>query len=375
MKINHSYIYFLLITSTFYAQATFVIDHLPENTPKNASIYISGDFENWTGGQEKYKLKSIDNTYLITIPKTTKTIRFKFTQGNWDIVESDKNGNNINDRNYTFKKKNDTVKLNIQNWSDSSLKKSTASKNVAVIAEDFYIPQLNRKRKIWLYLPPDYHTSQKKYPVIYMHDGQNLFDEKTSFSGEWQVDETLNKLFEEKGLGFIVIGINNGGDKRMNEYSPWKNSKYGGGEGDAYINFITKDLKPYVDKKYRTLSNKENTAIIGSSMGGLISHYAGLKYPKIYGKVGVFSPSFWFSRSSFDYTKKHSQINNTKIYFLIGDQEGKNVVKDMEKMTRLMKNNGFPFNNISEKIIPNGQHNEALWRDHFKEAVLWLFKK
>ncbi len=374
--IYFKYFFILFFTIPYaYGQVTFIIKKLPENTPKNATIYISGDFEGWTGGQEKYQLIPKNNIYSITLPKQKESINFKFTQGSWETVESNSDNGNIENRTYVFNKKNDVANIEIQNWSNSTKKKSTASKNVSVLSEDFYIPQLNRKRRIWIYLPPNYNTSTKTYPVLYMHDGQNLFDNATAYAGEWEVDETLNKLYKDQNFELIVIGIDNAGEKRMDEYSPWKNVKYGGGEGDAYLEFIVQTLKPYVDKNYRTISDKDHTGIMGSSMGGLISHYGGLKYQSIFGKIGVYSPAFWFSKSSFEYAKKHSQINNTKMYFLIGDQEGKNIVKDMEKMTNLMKNNGFPFNNISEKIIPNGQHNEALWRDHFKEAVLWLFKK
>lgn len=375
MKIKYTIIFFLLITSTFFAQVTFVISDLPKNTLQNASIYISGDFEGWSGGQEKFKLNKKNNSYLITLPKQSGKINFKFTQGSWDLVETTISGNNIDNRTYQFIGKKDSVKIKIINWNNPLEKKSTAAKNVFVLSENFYIPQLDRKRKIRIYLPPNYDTSLKSYPVLYMHDGQNLFDNATSYAGEWEIDETLNKLYKEIGFELIVIGIDNGGEKRMDEYSPWKNKKYGGGEGDAYLDFIVQTLKPYVDNNYRTKSNKENSAIMGSSMGGLISHYAGLKYPDIFTKIGVFSPSFWFSKDTFYYTKKHAQLNNTKMFFLVGEQEGENIVMDMGKMIKLMKNNGFPYKNISQKVIPNGQHNEALWRNNFEEAVLWLFEE
>ncbi|MEN8124292.1 MAG: alpha/beta hydrolase-fold protein [Bacteroidota bacterium] len=382
MKIRYFFIFFLLITSTFYAQVTFVINNLPENTPKNTSIYISGDFEGWTGGQVKYKLYQNKNTYSITLPKQINTINFKFTKGSWETVEADNEGTNIDNRTYTYSSKKDTIKISISNWIETSSKKSTAAKNVFILSEDFYIPQLDRRRKIWIYLPPKYDSSKKSYPVIYMHDGQNLFDIETSYAGEWEVDESLNEIFNENGNGFIVIGIDNGGEKRMDEYSPWKNNKYGGGEGDAYVEFITKNLKPHIDKNYRTLSNKENTAIIGSSMGGLISYYAGLKYSEIFGKVGVFSPSFWFSYESFDYAKTNGNLQNSKVFFLAGGKEGNNVIlseinqtaKDMNTVIDLLKNNGFKNNHLFSKIVPDGMHNEKLWRDNFKEAILWLFE-
>ena len=118
-----------------------------------------------------------------------------------------------------------------------------------------------------------------------MHDGQNLFDKNTSGYGEWKVDEALDKLYREKGLKLIVVGIDHGGSERLNEYSPFKNEKYGGGKGDAYLDFVVNTLKPYIDSNYRTLSDKKNTGIMGSSMGGLISHYAALKFPKFLEKL------------------------------------------------------------------------------------------
>ena len=118
---------------------------------------------------------------------------------------------------------------------------STASKNVSVF--EIFSPELNAKKKIWVYLPKNYNGSDKKYPVIYMHDAQNLFDAKTSYVGEWEVDETLNKMNAQ----LIVIGIEHGNEKRMDELTPYKNEKYGGGNGDNYLKFIVETLKPKVD--------------------------------------------------------------------------------------------------------------------------------
>src|SRR5205085_11725242 len=124
--------------------------------------------------------------------------------------------------------------LTVLSWEDisGSGPSSTAAANVQVLNTSFFMPQLNRSRKIWLYLPPDYYTTSKTYPVLYMEDGQNLFDNATSFSGEWQIDETLNTLHSQGNYGAIVVGIDNGGGERLNEYSPWVNATYGGGQGD-----------------------------------------------------------------------------------------------------------------------------------------------
>ncbi|WP_299158481.1 TIM-barrel domain-containing protein [uncultured Tenacibaculum sp.] len=377
-------ILFILIGLNISAQVTIIVDELPNKTPKEASIFISGSFEGWSGGKKEYQLDKKEGVYSITLPHQSKNILFKLTQGSWQTVESAEDGTSIDNRTYKFNKANDTLKVKIEGWTHltSSEKSSTASKNVTVISETFEIPQLKRKRTVRLYLPPGYSKSKKSYPVVYMHDGQNLFDKKTSFSGEWSVDETLNKLYEDKNLQLIVVGIDNGGAKRLDEYSPWKNSKYGGGEGKAYLDFLVNTLKPYIDKNYRTLKNKSNTGIIGSSMGGLISHYAGLNYPKVFGKIGVYSPAFWFAPEIVDFSKTRGNLSDTKMYFLAGGKEGDNTafneinktVRDMNLMVDVLKEQNFPSKNIHSKVVPEGKHNEKLWRTNFEETILWLFK-
>ena len=372
-----------LSIQTLWAQITFVVNQLPESHDYTKPVYISGDFEGWTGGNETYKLTQTDDGYTITIPLKEGIIDYKFTQGSWDSVEYDSDGNQRKNRVYKVEKETDTVFVEIASWTKSdSQNKSTASKNVSIISESFLMPQLNRERRVWIYLPPDYEVSNQSYPVLYMHDGQNIFDKITSYSGEWQVDETLDKLYDDKNLKLIVVGIDNGGDKRLNEYSPYDHPKYGVGEGDAYLEFITKTLKPHIDSKYRTLKNTDNTGIMGSSMGGLISQYAGLKYPDVFGKVGVFSPAFWYAPKIDEFAKNSELSKNQKLYILAGGKEGENTefeqisqtVQDMNRMVDILKNKGFPSEKIISKVVPEGKHNEAFWQSEFQEAVLYLFK-
>ena len=364
------------------AQVTFIVNEVPENHNYEKSIYISGDFEGWSGGSDGYKLQQQDSIYSISLPQREDTILFKFTLGTWQEVERDEDGNQTDNRSYKFEKNNDTVFIKIASWDvQGGGNKSTATKNVSIVSEIFKIPQLKRERRVWIYLPPGYANSNERYPVLYMHDGQNLFDTVTSYSGEWQVDEALNSLFRTHNFKLIVVGIDNGDNKRLDEYSPWKNEKYGGGEGDTYLEFIVQTLKPYIDTNYKSLKDRTNTGIMGSSMGGLISHYGALKYPGVFGKVGVYSPSFWFAPQINAFTKRHGKLNDTQFYFLAGGKEGTNtafngiskIVQDMNDIVDLLKNEGVPSESITSKMIPEGEHNEALWRTNFKETVLWLF--
>jgi len=248
----------------------------------------------------------------------------------------------------------------------TSAQESSASKNVSTFTIE--APQLKTTKKIWIYLPEDYSATAKKYSVIYMHDAQNLFDSKTAYSGEWNVDEKLDSL----KVPVIVVGIEHGNDKRIDELTPFKNEKYGGGNADNYLDFIVKTLKPYIDKNYRTKPKAKNTIIMGSSLGGLVSYYATLKYPETFGKAGVFSPSFWFSNDIYTLTEKAPKIK-TKIYFLCGDKESDDMVKDMTKMERLLDTKRcYCLHLTKSKIVKGGEHNEKLWRDGFVKAVLWL---
>lgn len=248
-------------------------------------------------------------------------------------------------------------------------KQSTASKQVSTFTIE--APQLLSTKKIWMYLPKNYDSTKKKYPVIYMHDAQNLFDAKTSFVGEWNVDEKLDSLNAQ----VIVVGIEHGNEKRMDELTPYKNTKYGGGNADNYLEFIVNTLKPEIDSKYRTKTNVRNTAIMGSSLGGLVSFYALLKYPKVFGKAGIFSPSFWFNRKEIVALTENSTKLKTKIYFLCGDNEGDaDVIADLNKIEDLVSEKRCGCLHLTKKnIVKGGQHNEKLWRDGFVNAYLWLF--
>ena len=246
---------------------------------------------------------------------------------------------------------------------------STVSKQVSTFSID--APQLQTSKKIWIYLPKNYSTSKKKFSVIYMHDAQNLFDEKTSYSGEWNIDEKLDSLHAQ----VIVVGIEHGNEKRLAELTPYKNEKYGGGKADNYLQFIVKTLKPQIDKTYRTKTKKKNTIIMGSSLGGLTSFYATLKYPEVFGKAGVFSPAFWINRKEIFELEEQNKKQKTKYYFLCGDKEGDDdsMVSDLNKMEYIINTKRCYCLNLNEKkIVKGGQHNEKLWRDGFVKAILWL---
>jgi predicted alpha/beta superfamily hydrolase len=368
---------FVCFQNFIFGQVTINISAVSSNTPNLDNIFIAGSFNNWNPGDDNYKLVKSGSIYTIILPAGTGQAEYKFTRGSWATVEGDANGNVIPNRSFTYTL-NGIENISIAGWEDKKSgggSGSTALQNVSIISNTFFIPQLNKTRRVWIYLPSDYNSNlNKRYPVLYLHDGQNCFDKTTAFSGEWGIDETLSNKEKNGDKGCIAVAIDNGGSSRLDEYSPYNNPQYGGGQGDAYVDFLALTLKPYIDSAYRTFTNKANTAMAGSSMGGLITTYAMFKYPNLYGKAGIFSPAYWFSNQLFTYVLSKSKSNNQKFYFVCGRTEGGSMAKWQDSMNIILQqkgyNEGFELRNV---IKPNGAHNEAFWRAEFGDCYDWLF--
>jgi alpha-glucosidase len=266
--------------------------------------------------------------------------------------------------------------LALSGWSAAAAepRPGTAQPNVHVLPAPFVIPGLNRERTVRIYLPPGYEKSTRRYPVLYMHDGQNLFDEATAYIGrEWGVDETLNALAKSRGLKVIVVGIDNGGVERVHELNAWDNPQFGKGEGEQYMAFVVDVLKPWVDQHYRTEPDRRHTAIMGSSMGGLISSYAISHYPAVFGSAGIFSPAYWLAPQVFTDTGSHPPPRTARLYFYAGGSETDTMVPDTRRMVAVLRQAGLPRRNLEVVINPVGRHNEDAWRAEFPRAVAWLF--
>ncbi|MCB0634663.1 MAG: alpha/beta hydrolase, partial [Lewinella sp.] len=328
----HLIIGLLCFPAVLSAQLHVLVNSIPENTPYEAKIFIAGDFNDWASGDPDYQLYSNELGILeLQLQLDAGPIQFKFTRGSWNTAEGNAEGNFRPNRQYNYPGGTDTLWLNIENWEGavSGNASGTAVTNVSILSEDFYMPQLDRHRRIWIYLPPDYAITTKRYPVIYMQDGQNLFDRASSFSGEWEIDESLNTLISKGDRGVIVVGIDGGGEERINEYSPWVNPEYGGGQGLRYAEFIVETLKPYIDEHYRTIPGPPATGIMGSSMGGLIALYTALEYQNVFGRVGIFSPSLWFSPQSLVQVTESGKEQDIRFYLMAGKQESSSMSAEM----------------------------------------------
>lgn len=247
---------------------------------------------------------------------------------------------------------------------------------IEIIEECYTIPQLGRKRRIAALLPHDYYTSGKSYPVLYLNDGQNLFNENAPF-GNWAIDKELEKLAFEGFSDIIVITIDHGGEDRITEYLPYFNPKFGKGEGVLYLNFLEQTLLPNINKKYRTLPDSENTGIGGSSMGGLISLFAGLNYQRIFSKLLIFSPSLWIAPRIFQQAENFKPELPIRMYIYAGGHESANHLPNVLRLKHRLLGDKENFENmdIHVELNPDGGHSEKFWRQEFPKAVKWLYFK
>ncbi len=341
------------------------------------AIYITGNFNNWNPKDYRYQLRTSDTrNYFIEIENHVLPdhIEYKFTKGGWENVELDQYGNITPNRKVPkcLGKTKDVVQNWRFNWGPF---KKEFYPIAEIISEEFYIPQLERSRKVWALLPYDYYISGKRYPVLYLQDAQNLFNEGSDY-GNWEIDKKLSVLAEYGRGDVIIIAIEHGSEDRVREYIFDNDHVANGSEGKKYIRFITDTLKPFVDQNYRTKKDRENTGIGGSSLGALISIYSGFLYPEVYSKLLIFSPSLWVEPNN-NFPMMNFRVPFTmKIYLYGGEQEGSKMVNRIhvfeQYLKRWEKKNLFDFE-FRTSINPEGTHSEFYWSQEFPRAIEWLF--
>lgn len=244
---------------------------------------------------------------------------------------------------------------------------------IDIISEEFEIPQLIKTRRITALLPWNYHDSDRHYPVLYLQDGQNLFDEHAP-SGSWELRRQLARLAEKKMADVIIVAIDHAEEERISEYTPSQKTKLGVGDGEKYASFLAETLKPYIDRNYRTLPGPGFTGIGGSSMGGLISIYAVMQYPGLYSRLMIFSPSLWVNPALTGLFNRETSSFSGKIYLYGGRREGSELVTLLERFkNRLEENPKGTDIQVHLNIRKDGEHNEKAWGQEFPAALEWLF--
>ena len=254
------------------------------------------------------------------------------------------------------------------------------------VHKSFYSKLLNNDRDVLVYLPPGYETSKgRRYSVLYLHDGQNLFDGATSFipGQEWRVDETTQSLISAGQIEpLIVVAIYNTKD-RIDEYTPVEDVKYKGGKADLYGRMLVEELKPFIDRTYRTQNGAKHTGLGGSSLGGLVSLYLGLKYPHTFGRVAVVSPSVWFAdKQIVHYVEALSRKPSLRIWLDTGTKEGRNIEDAQNTLANarllrdtLVRKGWRPGKDLSYFEAEGAEHSERAWAARIKPILRFLFPR
>lgn len=324
------------------------------------TVFLAGDFNNWHPADSNYLFK--DGQLHLDLPQ--KSIEAKLTGGSWQLAEASADGRARPNRKLELK--GDTLTLIWEAWESHV---DRPPRGVSLLSDSSL--RLNgAPRKVWIYLPPDYHQSDYRYPVLYLHDAQNLFEGLSGSPEKWQVAQCLDRL----QLPLILVGIEHGGKERINELSPFINKEYrSGGGAESYLQFIEQRVIPFVDHHYRSLSDPNFRFIGGSSLGGLVSYWALISRPEYYGGALIFSPAYWFNPDIFNHPSFESAPK--LVYQMVGDQEGGEpevMVKDLLESDRVLAQK-FPHWPRHYKVVAGGQHNEELWQQELEEALLWFF--
>lgn len=341
-------------------------------------VFITGNFNNWAPADPSWKMHQNDARHFSftfdSIDTLPDEIEYKFTRGSWNDVELDAYGNEP-PHNRIISRYERCVEDEVTNWRrNGKFHNDRYLPLVNIISEQFEIPQLIKTRRITALLPWNYYETDKHYPVIYLQDGQNLFDDFAPF-GSWGLAKRLAFLAERGKADFIVIAIDHAESERIAEFTPTlPTSVLGAGDGEKYARFLTETLKPYIDSHYRTRPEREFTGIGGSSMGGLISIYAAMLHPDKYSRLMLFSPSFWVTPNlPIRFIDEVPQFEG-RIYIYGGGRESEMLVGRLQAFYDKINTVNHERNLQARlSINPMGRHSELEWGREFPIAAEWLF--
>lgn len=347
--------------------------YAPADTPQYDVLFVSGncpELGNWNPGLVSLAKK--DGAYVLDVEvKAGAALEYKYTRGTWDTVEKGADFSELENRRFTPPGPG-VLTDTIQKWADKKpyLPEKASVTGAVKYHRDFRSRTLGNARTLAVWLPPSYERAgARRYPVIYMHDGQNLFDKATAFIGEeWGADEAAAALAsQDPALEAIIVGVYNTGE-RSAEYTPHRDAARGGGKGRDYARFLVKEVKPFIDSAYRTLPDRRHTSVAGSSLGGLISLYLLLEYPGVFSGAGVLSPSlYWADRALPGLAAKKAAAGKMRIWLSMGTEEGEGAEKtvaleDARKLRGLLLGKGFAENKDLVYVEDQGaRHSERYW--------------
>ena len=372
-------------------EITILVESVPKYyTPLNEDVFMMGTFNGWKLNDENYKLTRLSHeSFIIKISLDYGDYEYKFCRGEINTIETNLHGKAMNNRVLAIKDEvinEKTVKVKIENWNDM-IGNHSSSGNVFILNSNFPFPNLNTTKKILIYLPPDYFTLNKTYPVLYIHDGHAAFDKFfNNFDSDIGYDEMMESFHQKNQQTSIMVGIPQSSMiERTEQLTPFPNANFptgtdsAGGKGDLYIDSIVDHLKPYIDKNFRSKSHRNHTGIIGFSLGGLISFYAGIKYQKVFSKIGAFSATYLWNETIYNFTQNSPVLfKDTKFYCIVGLNENGtyeevlyDMITTMNKMVNILKEIGYE--NVFDQVYEDGEHEDWFWTREFPRAYAYFF--
>ncbi len=378
------------------AAVTFVVT-VPDSTPDDAKLFIAGGHAvlgEWKADGLALSRRA-DGRFVATVEMPIgAVVQYKITRGDWASVEKNKRGWEIDNRRLKVERDMEDQVM-VESWATGEaaagdgpphVVKSTLTGDIRFHRESAS-KQLGNKRTIVVYVPPGYKTDKTaRYPVLYMHDGQNIFDAATSFIGiEWQADEHAERLIKAGRMEpVIIVGVYNNA-ARMEEYTPDRNERRGsGGLGEKYARFIVDEVKPFIDKTYRTRPGREHTAIAGSSLGGLISLYICRQQAETFSMCGAISPYLNWNDGAWmrSTTTEPTWLTRTKIWIDMGTAEGQDAaqstgaIQSTRQFVEILDGAGLlPGRDYYYQEVHQAKHNEAAWAARFDRTLLYFFGK
>lgn len=332
-------------------------------------VFVAGPFNNWYPADDRFRMQRTDaGRYELKMPRgLALPSEYKYTKGGWTDVELDENG--LPPFNRQLARRLATRYDYVPHWRFDGHDIHPQAWPQRVVWEGVSMWPFRRQRRIVILLPAEYSDPHRRFPVLYLKDGQNLHSGGSHY-GDWAVDRKMAVRSMQGRPPFIVVSIDHGEHRRKAEFNPYPQSWLGRSEGDNYGRFVVERLKPLVDENFRTLPGRAHTGIGGSSLGGLISLYLGMKYQEVFGKMLIFSPSLWVSGHIYEQADAYWPPHDTQIYLYAGGKEGARLPVATEHMAhRLRKwqcHVHYAFN-------PRGRHTEADWSRELPSALRYLF--
>ena len=355
---------------------------VPASTPPGATVYLAGDFQSWRPGEAAWALvRQPDGRWTCRAPFADgRPLQFKFTLGGWDRVEKGPAGEELQNR-LCVAAGDTTLRLEVAGWADGAPPPDTTTGDVRSLTVN--------GRRVWVWLPPGYDSEPaRRYPVLYLLDGQNVFNAATSFAGEWEVDESLARLIGTGQVApLIAVAVANGESRRALEYTPWPESSWNEptGGGAAYLQSIIDGLRPEIDRTFRTLTGPDHTGLCGSSFGGLMALHAAWVRPDVFGRLAALSPSLgWAGHAALAMVTAQPRPQ-VCLYVDMGSRERGNLqdadgngvddaIDDVRALREMLLRRGFTEGADLRVVEDEGaRHHESFWARRFPGAARFLF--